>query len=127
MTPDQELELTGGGDCQLHFHQSDRSATHDLMMGLQSTAKVLSKSSGYTANLETDFHLLDSTSGPLAIQLPKARGSRVITFVRTAGAGNITLSRSGTDTINGGTTLVISASYSPIRLLAVDNVGYIQV
>ena len=127
MTPEQEAALVNGGDCFSHWHSEDRIPTHDFLRGLQSTFNIVTVSSSFDASRSVDFYLVDSTSSPITCVLPKARGNRLITFVRTSGTNNVTLARTGTDTINGSTSLTISSSYSPVRLLALVNVGYIQV
>ena len=125
MTPEQENELVGGGECQLHTHRL--LVSHTLLEGLQDTQSVASKTANFTANLKDDFNLVSTSGGPVTATLPLARGNRLITFVKTAGASTLTLTASGTDTINGGASLVISSNYAPVRLLAVTGVGYIQV
>lgn len=127
MSPMQEAELTQGGDCFLHWHSEDRRATHDLLHGLQGTASVISQSASYSLSLKDDYHLVTTTSGVVVVTLPKARGNRLITIVRVAGANNITLSPTSPETINGAASLAISASYTPVRLIALQGVGYVQV
>ena len=127
LSEDQERSLTGEGDCFSHWHSSDRTPTHDFLEGLQGTAKVATQNTSYDVNLSVDYHLLNSASGAIIAQLPKARGNRLITFVRTSGANSITLTAASGETVNGAATLVMSSSYSPVRLLAVAGIGYIQV
>ena len=127
MTPEQEASLTQGGDCFSHYHSEDRIPTQDFLHGLQMVARVVQKSANFTASLRDDYTLVTTTSGIITVTLPKANSNRVLVFVRVAGANKFTLVRSGTDTINGAATLDVTTSYSPVRLLALKGVGYVQV
>jgi len=127
VTPEQEASLTQGGDCFSHYHSEDRIPTQDFLHGLQMAARVVQKSANFTASLRDDYTLVTTTSGIITVTLPKANSNRVLVFVRVAGANKFTLVRSGTDTINGAATLDVTTSYSPVRLLALKGVGYVQV
>ena len=126
MTPEQEAALVGGGDCRSHFHIDDRQPTQSFLQGLQGLQSVVYASASYTARLKDDFHLLTASS-TLTVSLPVARGNRLITFVQVGGAGNCILAAASPDTVNGGASLTISSLYSPVRLLAIKGLGYIQV
>lgn len=127
MRPDQEMALVSGGDCTSHWHSEDRKPTQALLQGLQNIQKVLSATASYAASLDVDYNLIDTTVGVVSVTLPKARGNRVLVFTRTAGTNNIVLSPQLPDTVNGGTSLVITTSHAPVRLLALAGVGYEQV
>jgi hypothetical protein len=117
----QEYELTGGGDCLLHYHLQDR-VTND---SLQAAERVVSVSSAYTATYSDDIILATAVT-PYTITLPVAR-SRRITIVRVSGDANITVTSTPPDTINGAASMVISTSYTPLRLKAITGIGYISV
>ena len=123
----EEFSLINGGDCFSHFHSEDRRPTQDFLHGLQSVARINYPATSFDVSLHDDYHLVDTTAGAVTATLPLALGNRLITFVRLTGANNITLAVSGVDTVNGGVSLVISSSYSPVRLLAIKGVGYVQV
>ena len=125
--PLDDPSLTGGGDCFSHWHSSDRQPTHDFLAGLQGVVKVKFPTTSYSVDILDDFHLVNTTGGVVTATLPPANSNRLITFVRTAGASKVTLVRSGTNTVNGTTSLDITSSYSPVRLLALKGVGYVQV
>lgn len=127
MRPDHEMALVGGGDCFLHFHSEDRRPSRDMLEGLQNLATVVTATADYSASLATDYHLIDTSSGIVAVELAKARGNRLTTFVKTAGGNNLVLTPTAPDTINGASSLIISSTYSPVRLLAIQGVGYVQV
>lgn len=127
MRPDQEMSLVGGGDCFLHFHSEDRQPSRDMLEGLQNLATVVTVNADYSASLSTDYHLVNTSSGVVNVALTKARGNRLTTFVKTAGGSNLVLTPTAPDTINGASSLIISSIYSPVRLLAIQGVGYVQV
>jgi hypothetical protein len=117
----QEHELTGGGDCLLHYHSQDR-VTNDI---LQSAENVVSVSSAYTVTYNDDI-ILATAATPYTITLPIAR-SRRVTIVRVSGNASITVVPTASDTINGASSVIISTSYTPLRLKAVAGIGYISV
>ena len=101
--------------------------TQDQLHQLNELERVrVITSSGGLAH-DDDILLLNSSSGVLSLTLPRARGGKRLTLTRVAGANNITLSRSGSDTINGATTMTISSSYSPVRLKAINGMGWVTV
>jgi hypothetical protein len=119
----QEQELTSGTDTLLHYHLADRvtQAHH------QNDERIAWPSAAYAATYNDDYVFADTTSGAFAVTLPLARNGRIITVVRIAGANTLTVARSGTNTINGATSLSITTSYAPRRLKGVAGVGYIEV
>ena len=127
MEPSQEAELIGGGDCRSHWHSEDRVPTQDFLHGLQNVSSIKYPLTSYSVDPKYDYHLVDTSGGVVTATLPQALNNRVIVFVRIAGPNNLVLTCSGTDTINGAASLTISSSYSPVRLLAVRGIGYIQV
>lgn len=127
MDASQESELINGGDCRSHWHSEDRVPTQDFLHGLQNVSSIKYPLASYSVDLKYDYHLVNTSGGIVIATLPQALNNRVITFVRIVGPNNLVLSCSGADTINGGASLTISSSYSPVRLLAVRGVGYIQV
>jgi hypothetical protein len=114
-------ELTEGGDTQLHYHLADRATNASL----QGQERVTAVSAAYTATYDDDVLLITANS-PFTVTLPLAR-SRRITLVRVVGASTVTVARTSTDTINGATSVSITASYTPLTLKAVAGVGYIGV
>ena len=101
--------------------------TQDQLHQLDEVERVRRVSSSQNLTYDDDIILLDSTSGTLSIAIPLARGGKRLTLIRTSGANNVTLSRSGTDTINGATSLTISSNYSPVRLKALQGTGWVTV
>ena len=127
LTAEQEQALLSGADCNLHYHSEDQHITRDQLQQLEDREVIRIITASGAITYKDDILLLDSTSGAQALTLPTARGGKRYIFTRVAGGNAITLSRTGTDTINGATTLVISTSYSPVRLKAVKGLGWVTV
>lgn len=76
------------------------------------------KTTTFTAELNGDY-LLDSSGGTIAVTLPAATNSgETIRFhdAGSAATNNITITRAGSDTIGGDTTLVIDVSRVSVTL-----------
>ena len=103
--------LIGGGDCQDHYHQSDRfpprEATH-----WQYSLEVIYHTAISTSIPDTADIVISTSAGPITITLPYSRNGRRLEIART-GAGAVTLVARGTEIISGSTTL-------PVRLKAID-------
>lgn len=127
LTPEQELELVSGSDCNLHYHSQDQHITHDQLQQLEATEAVRIMTAQGNVVYKDDIILLNSSAGAFAAYLPVARGGKRFIFTRTAGANTITLTPSGTQTINGASTLAISTSYSPVNLKAISGVGWVTI
>jgi len=127
LTEAQEFALTSGMDTQLHSHTFDRTMTHASLDELQSLEKPVNVTANYSASYRDDFLLVDTTAGAIAIAMPFNKGQKEITVVRIKGANNVTLNAAATDTINGGATLVIAASYTPVHLKSFKGLGWVQV
>lgn len=121
MTPEQSNELVNGGDTRLHHHREDRATQADL----QAAERQVFVSADYTASYDDDY-IFVMASSPVTITLPLGR-DRIITVVRISGGSNVIVVPSGSETVNGATTLVIASSYAPRRLKGVKNIGYIEV
>ncbi len=67
-----------------------------------------------TISQEGDLFKIDTTAGAVVVNLDTLASygqDMKFAFVRDAGANSITINRGGTDTINGGTSLVLNADY----------------
>jgi len=127
MTDEEELSLISGGDSNLHSHAFDRAITHDQVLQYQDNEGVRQVSLSYSVTYGDDFIFVDSTSGLIRLQFPIARGGKSYTVVMVAGANSVLLIPSTPDSINGSSSLTISATYSPVRIKALKGVGWIQV
>ena len=82
-------------------------------------------SGAVTLEKEWNFVVCDTSGGACTPTLPTGipKGWKVIIQDNgSAGSNNITITRGGSDTINGGTTLVISSNYGR-RTLYSDGAG----
>lgn len=72
----------------------------------------------YTVRTADDVVLCDTTSNAITITLPLAINGRRLTVLRIAGGNNVTVAAAGSNTVNGAASVVVSSSYSPLRLKA---------
>lgn len=87
--------------------------------------RVRTVTTTYTATLDDDIVLGDATGGAFSITLPTAASawhaatqtSKVLTFVCLT-ANDVTIDGSGDETINGSTTLALSAQYQRVALVS---------
>lgn len=84
--------------------------------GSTTTAPLATKTSNYTATSSDYSILVDSTSGPVTITLPTAvgiagRGYEIKDWKGTSPANNITIDPTGSETIDGVATKVLTNSY----------------
>lgn len=86
--------------------------------------------SSYTVASSDYFVTIDSTSNTVAITLPAASSNngRVIKFKDVGGnsaSNNITISRAGSDTIDGNTSVVLESPFAAITLICDGNKWFI--
>jgi len=127
MTEEEERSLLGGGDSPLHSHEFDRTVTHAQVLQYQDNESIREVATSSIVTYADDYLFVDSTIAPVTLSLPVARGGKTYTVVRVAGANNVTLTPLGTDTINGGASLILSSSYSPRKIKALKGTGWVQV
>ena len=125
LTPEEEDSLVRGGYCYLHQHEDRYLATHDELQRLQELESLREVTSSAAITMDDDIILVDSTGGAFTLSLPASRGGKRYTFTRVGGAGNITITPQSPDTINGASSLVISSSYTPVRLKSVNGRGWV--
>lgn len=101
MRPDQEATLIGGGDCFSHWHSEDRKATQTLMHGLQNVSKVINISDDTIIPSGVDVVIVDTTLNDVTVTLPLSRGGREITVVKLGIPNLLTVNCTGTETIDG--------------------------
>lgn len=118
--------LVQGGDCFSHWHSVDRVPTHDTLTGLQELEVVRQISGNYTVKPEDDF-LLVTAASPLNVQLYPMRGGRHLTVIRVSGSSAITILPAVGETVNGGASVVLNASYTAMKFKAFQGIGWIGV
>lgn len=124
MTEDQGNELVSSGMTFLHSHPT--IVTHDQYRRLQQLENVVFVTGNYACLLNDDIVFVTANT-PVTITLPQANAGQHIVISRIAGASNVTVLPTGTDTINGAASLVISTSNTPRRLKAVRGTGYLEI
>lgn len=86
------------------------------------TTAIKSISAAYTAKPDDGIILVDTSGGAITVTLPLASGLKTKIFTikkNTNSANNITVARSGTDTIDEGTSKTVSGtSYEYSRFIS---------
>ena len=77
-----------------------------------------SKSAAYTM-VDTDYGIFLTGTGTYTVTLPAAstRAGKIYKFIKTGASGTVTISRAGSDTINGATTQTITTQYQMVELV----------
>lgn len=114
----QEGQLIGGGDTLLHYHLQDRTPTHETLDILQSVQVERTLSASGDILSTDDIVLGDTTAGAITLTLPLAKGGKVYIILKSAGANSVTIQTSGSDTISGASTKVLSTLWSSTTLKA---------
>lgn len=127
LTDAQEFELSAGGDCQLHYHSSDRDITREQVVQFQASENMRIVTASEAITYNDDILLVNTTSGAVSLSLPLARGGKTYSIVRIAGANAVTVTPAGGNTINYAASLSISTSFAPARIKALKGIGWFQV
>ena len=115
----QENELISLGNCQLHWHESDRVMTHDRINDFQRNMRVVSKNAAYAVTYDDDVVYC---TGSATFTLPLARDcGKELTFVVKTAATTMTLARSGSDTILGAVSISRNTQWLVLKLKAAGN------
>ena len=124
MTPEQESNLTSQGDCQEHWHSSDRLRTHDdgrQLVNLEYAQRVYAGT--HSVDPTADYVLVDSSGGSVTLTLPHPSKRLATTFVRTSALNTVTIN-TPSGVINGAATYSLIGAYLPVRLKAIDGNYY---
>ncbi len=122
LDPRQVAELTGGADCFLHWHSTDRVLRHEDVSALQELTWGKAVSGAYTAT-DNDNVLLCASGG--TVTLPLAKAGREYEVVMT-GTTNVTVNFTGTDTIYGNTSVLLNLQGMALHFKAVSG-GWILI
>lgn len=109
------FELTGGGDCTLHFHTVDRAPTHDTLLRLQDLCNHVTVSSNYTARYEDDLIMVElgaTVTLPLSI---RGKEFEVVAMDDTA----FSILFSGADTLYGDTSVLVEVAMTALRFKSI--------
>lgn len=90
----------------------------DLRTSGKFTSSSVTRASSFTVDDSVVLYLCDATSGALVPTLPAAAAvpGRIYTFKRTSSSNNVTVTRAGSDTIDGANTYVLSAQWKYVTL-----------
>jgi len=127
LTEEQEFSLVGGGDCQVHYHSSDRDITREQVVQFQASENMRMVTASGAITYNDDILLVNTTSGAVTLTLPIARGGKTYSVVRIAGANAVTLTPAAGNTINLTSSLSVSTSFAPARIKALKGTGWFQV
>ena len=114
--PEDFGSLKGGGDCQDHYHNSDRYPTRDSLLWLQSLEHVKTITADYVVDPKDDIVVINGSS--LVVTLPSAQNGRHCIFV--VSSGSATLTPYGSETINGASSYTLDSKADVGYLKAVS-------
>ena len=112
------LTLPTGTGSANQILQTDGAGTTSWSYGTYATA---TKTSDYTVASSDTVILADATSGAINITLPAASGAagaRCFIKKTDSSSNTVTIQRSGSDTIDGGTSAVIRVQYTCLQLVS---------
>lgn len=103
---------------------ADLGSTSSLwrrILGLNIALNVVTKTANYTATTSDMLILVNAIAGARTITLPAASNKGTILCIKriNAGTNNVTIQRGGSDTIEGATSITLTAQYQ-YRLLQAD-------
>ena len=121
LTARQESTLTSGGDSFDHWHSSDRIKSHDDISAYQRLANVNAVSSDFTATTNTDFVIVDTSLGNIAVTLPPALNGKEIEVMKNAAANTLYIRPASLNLILGATELKVYNYGTSLRFKAINN------
>lgn len=125
LTPQQESNLTSGGDCHEHFHTADRQVSHETLSALISLETSISVIDGtIDVPAGTDYVIVDTSSGSATLNLPLPSKKLSVTIVRLSASNTLTI-QSPTGTVNGGATYTgLTGAYAFGKFKAINGNYY---
>lgn len=124
MDDDTLEELTGGGKCHKHYHET--ILTHDDLEKIQTLDKIVNITANYAALYEDDIIVADSTAGSVTVTLPLAKGQRQYIVSKAVATNNVVVNFSGGQNCFGQTSITLVALGAVARFRAHNN-GWILV
>jgi hypothetical protein len=122
----QISELTGTGECYLHWHPDDRVVTNDTVKGVASQALVTSVSTNTSIGYSPDIVLVDTSAGNITITVPLAKSGNEVKIVKVAAPNTLTIQLSGSDLVYSNTNILVYTIGTALHLKGVDG-GYILI
>lgn len=120
----QEEQLTGSGECFLHYHPDDRVPTHDTLNRLQNLASIVTKSAAYTLTYNDDWVLVSATS---TMTLPMPKGEKEFEIVCVGAATTVTIAAPTGSTINGASSVNFNTQWTGKRVKAINSTAYVAI
>ena len=127
LTDEEIAQLVRFGECFLHTHPRETLGFAERRELMAATPTTSVSTTPYSPGDRDEILLVDTTGGAISVVLPVANKGREFRVIRVAGSANVTVTRSGADTINGATSLTVSSSYTPTHLKAIFGTGYITI
>ena len=122
----QAAELTGTGECFLHWHPDDRAVTSDTVKGVAQQKLIQNTTTSTTITYSPDIVTVDTTAGNATITLPLAKAGNEVIIVKTAAANTVTVLCSGANLIFGSASTTLTTLGSVVRLKGIST-GYIMI
>lgn len=125
INPYAESMLTGGGDCPLHWHSTDRQTTHEQwLQHIQNEQSIAVADGSTTVPITVDYLLVNTSAGNATLMLPDPSHNASVTIIRTSASNTVTVD-SPTGTINGAVTYVLPATaYAKAKFKAIGGNYY---
>lgn len=124
LTDYEHQQLTSLSECSIHFHPREQ-ADLQLAVQLQEATPVKAVATGATLGTSDYLVTVDPAAGAATLSLPQALKSREYRVVMV-GAGTLTISPDGADTIIGAATLVLSTQWESVHLKSDDNGNWLK-
>lgn len=116
---DELGDLVGGGLCFSHYHQPNPISHEDIVNSQY--AHIQKTVTGNITLTTEDLILANTSSNSITVTLPKSGGAgKEFIVFKTHASNTVTINPVGADTINGGASLTITASYGSYWLKAVS-------
>ena len=102
LDPDSHQSLTGGGQCDLHWHELPNQ--HDVLEVFEGLYKVSTIDTSSTVAPLDDIVLVDTTAGNITVTLPPSKGMREFRIIKAAAGNQLTVQFSGAENCFGTTS-----------------------
>ena len=112
-------ELTGGGKCHKHFHET--LLTHDDLEKVQTLHKIADVSANYTVLEDDDIIVVDTSGGSVTVTLPLAKGQREYIVSKSVAANSVVVNFSGGQNCFGQASITLLVFGAVARFKAHNN------
>lgn len=99
---------------------NDKQTVQQPLYGLNNAYKIKSITADYGARAADCVILADCTAGNVNVNLLPAKIKGLMLFIKrtSASANNVVINRAGTDTIEGATSITLSAQYQSRTIIS---------